>query len=437
MHRILFHAGLSPLDRPPLSRVFQENLFTNNSGNLLFQYGAYRTLMTEDVRITTAFFERLANGSKDDAARINETYDCAVMPMANNFRASYNLKAVTRFIRRLKIPCVVVGVGLQAPEESAIHQGFPFDDDVKAFVSAVLDRSAMLGLRGEMTAEYLQHLGFSPERHFTVVGCPSMYSHGPNLPPVKPLTNDPGAAVSFGYRIDQPEPLAQMLVRAMERFPNYHIVAQRREEMNMIRYGTALNYTYDKANRCAGLYPHDPTHPALREGRMVGFANAHAWIRFMQGMAMNMGSRIHGNIAAVLAGTPTLAITLDTRMEELCRYHNIPHIPVSRVDAEADPRSLWEGVDPDRVHQGHARRFAHFVDFLDANGLDHIYRNGADGSDAPMDRALAALPEWGMVAPVSPVPLSLRAEGFRLFQLQRLRAWHTALRKRLKRLRHS
>ena len=83
MHRILFHAGLSPLDRPPLSRVFQENLFTNNSGNLLFQYGAYRTLMTEDVRITTAFFERLANGSKDDAARINETYDCAVMPMAS------------------------------------------------------------------------------------------------------------------------------------------------------------------------------------------------------------------------------------------------------------------------------------------------------------------------------------------------------------------
>ena len=430
MRKILLHAGLSPLDQPSMGRVFRENMFTTNSGNLLFQYGAYRAMMTEDARITTTLFERPGNRKAAAIARFNEEYDCAVMPMANNFRGSYNLKPLTALVKQLKIPCVVMGVGLQAPDASVIGDGFPFDGDVKAFVSAILDRSAMLGVRGEMTADYLSRLGFSPERHFTVIGCPSMYSRGARLPDVKPLALTGESRVNFGYRIDQPAKLAELLDRCMALFPNYHIVAQRREEMFMIRYGGSVNYTYDKANRCADLYPHDYTHPALREGRMVGFAGAHAWFEFMKRQDFNFGSRIHGNIASVLAGTPTLAVTLDTRMEELCRYHNIPHVPAAQVDASADPRALCEGVDFNRVHEGHAQRFSHFVDFLDANGLEHAYKGG-DSARTPMDRALAALPEWGMVEPHWPLPLKQRAEGSRLMQWRRLRAWRTRLRKRL------
>ena len=429
MHKILFHAGLSPLAQPSMKRVFMDNIFTNNSGNLLFQYGAYRTLMTDDAEITATFFDRQANQSPQSVERFNSEYACAVMPMANNFRGSYNLKPMTRFIRQLKIPCIVMGIGLQASDPALIAQGFPFDDDVRDFVKAILDHSAILGLRGEMTADYLQKLGFTPERHFTVIGCPSMYSRGLNLPKARPLSLGPDSSVSFGYRIDQPAEMAELLNRGMAEFKNYHIVAQRREEIFMLRYGRPLVYTYDKANRCASLYPHDATHPAVREGRMVGFTSAHAWLKFMEGMDFNMGSRIHGNIAAVLSGTPTLALTLDTRMEELCRYHNIPHIPASQIDPAADPRTLCEGVDFNQIQKGHAQRFAHFVDFMDSNGLDHIFKNGASGENAPMDRALAVLPEWGMVIPETPVPMSVRLEGLALDQHRKLRDSYHALSK--------
>ena len=431
MRKILIHAGISPLDRPNMGRVFRESMFTTNSGNLLFQYAAYRTLMTEDTQFISQLLER---GDHADAfiERVNGECACVALPMANNFRGSYNLKPITRFIRRLKIPCVVMGVGLQAADPSLIGQGFPFDADVKDFIDAVLDRSALLGLRGEMTAEYLQHLGYAPERHFTVIGCPSMYSRGLELPRPKPLSLSAQTAVNFGYRIDQPRELASLLERGMCLFPDYHIVAQRREEIFMLRYGRPVVYTYDKANRCADLYPHDDSHPAIREGRMVGFANAKAWLDFMEGMDFNMGSRIHGNIAAVLSGTPTLALTLDTRMEELCRYHEIPHIPASQVDPGADPRSLLEGIDFDQVTRGHARRFEHFVDFLNANGLEHIYSHGLTPPDVPFDRALAALPPWGMVVPHFPVPLSIRAEGWLLEQRQKVRKGYQKLKKRLR-----
>ena len=236
MHKILFHAGLSPLAQPSMKRVFMDNIFTNNSGNLLFQYGAYRTLMTDDAEITATFFDRQANQSPQSVERFNSEYACAVMPMANNFRGSYNLKPMTRFIRQLKIPCIVMGIGLQASDPSLIAQGFPFDDDVRDFVKAILDHSAILGLRGEMTADYLRKLGFIPERHFTVIGCPSMYSRGLNLPKARPLSLGPDSSVSFGYRIDQPAEMAELLNRGMAEFKNYHIVAQRREEIFMLRY---------------------------------------------------------------------------------------------------------------------------------------------------------------------------------------------------------
>ena len=433
MDKILFHAGLSPLDQPSMASVFYNSLFTTNSGNLLFQYGAYRALMTEGARIEAMFFDNPKNQTAANAERVNGEFDCAVLPMANNFRASYRLNQVTRFIRRLKIPCVVMGVGLQARDASLIAEGFPFDGDVRDFVSAVLDRSAMLGLRGEMTADYLKKLGFIPERHFTVIGCPSMYSRGANLPAPRPLSLSEDSPVSFGYRIDQPEAMAALLNKSMEAFPNYHIVAQRREEIAMLRYGMPVVYTYDAANRCAALYPHDRSHPAIRSGRMVGFVSAHAWLRFMEGMALNMGSRIHGNIAAALSGAPTLAFTLDTRMEELCRYHNIPFIPAERLGADTDPRGLYEGVDFSCVTKGHAGRFRHFVDFLDANGLDHIYKGGQSPETAPMDRALAQLPLWGTVAPQAQLPLSVRLEGFAMRQYHAIRSrYHSLVKSRAK-----
>ena len=114
MRKILIHAGMSPLDRPSMDRVFREHLFTTNSGNLLFQYGAYRTMMTEDAEFESRFLH-LGDLTDDFIDRINAEYECVILPMANNFRVGFNLMGnLTAFIRRLKIPCVVMGVGLQA-----------------------------------------------------------------------------------------------------------------------------------------------------------------------------------------------------------------------------------------------------------------------------------------------------------------------------------
>ena len=196
----------------------------------------------------------------------------------------------------------------------------------------------------------------------------------------------------------------------------------------MLRYGNALRYTYQAANQHAVLYPHDSSHPAMQSGRVRGFISAYAWLQAMRSVDLNLGSRIHGCIAGVLSGAPTLALTLDTRMEELCRYHCIPFIPAAQVDAHADVRSLCESVDFNSVQRGHEERFRHFVSFLNANGLQNIYQDDLDVSESVLDRTLAKAPEWegGTITSSAHVPAARHLKGMMLNAGQEL----AALRKR-------
>ena len=410
MGKILIHAGMSPLEQPPLGRVFREKLFTTNSGNLLFQYTAYRTLMTEGTEFITRFVHR---GDLSDAfiEQVNSECECAVLPLANNFRSGFNLlKGLTAFVKRLKIPCVVMGIGLQADSAAEIEAGFPFDDDVRAFVDAILDHSAQLGLRGELTGEYLKKLGYAPERHFTVIGCPSMYARGGDLlvPDPKPLTAD--SPIGINYRKEQPANLFAFVERTASEFPNYSLLFQRAEEMLMLRYGMPVRYDYRRNLDDTGLYPTERSHPAIRGGHAVGFASARAWTGFMAQNRFSIGCRIHGNIAAVLAGTPAMVFTIDTRTEELCRYHNIPFIPAQTIDEHTRLADLYAQGDFASVGRGHEQRFRHFVDFLNANGLNHIYRDTLSPKDVPFDRAVAALPEWGKIEFEPDISLPRRME---------------------------
>src|SRR5699024_2597558 len=125
-------------------------------GNLVYQYSIIRTLMTEDTTITPDYYKRNPNRAEE----INEKYDCYIIPLADAFREDFIpiLRDYTKLIKKLTIPVVVIGVGLRAPFEPKLNEGFPFDEDVKQFVKAVLEKSSMLGLRGEITSEYLSKL---------------------------------------------------------------------------------------------------------------------------------------------------------------------------------------------------------------------------------------------------------------------------------------
>ncbi|MBQ6038603.1 MAG: polysaccharide pyruvyl transferase family protein [Bacteroidaceae bacterium] len=182
--RILVRAGFDPLkDYKPLD-FLNKNLVGDNLGNLLFAYGAMNVLWTENSSIKQMYDK--SHYSDEEVDYINNNFDVFVMPMADAFRTSYitQLKSYTSLIQKLKIPVIVLGIGFRTTYEPQFCITPELDSIVKQFVSAVLEHSSKLGLRGEITATYLSKLGFKEDRDYVPIGCPSLYTYG-NKPHIR------------------------------------------------------------------------------------------------------------------------------------------------------------------------------------------------------------------------------------------------------------
>ena len=232
MTKILIRGTKSPFEAVSAERMLRDNLIANNSGNLLFLETAWKILSTKGTEITA---DRLS-AHRLGADRINERFDAYVIPLANAFRRSYmdSLIRLTRVIERLTIPVTVLGVGVQFARSHEPGAVRPFDDAVKAFARAVLDRSPSIGVRGETTQAYLRELGF---RDVEVIGCPSMFLHGERMEVTKSMpTLDRDARIGMGITPTVPA-MGPIVMSNVARYPNLEYLAQDIDALRLLLWG--------------------------------------------------------------------------------------------------------------------------------------------------------------------------------------------------------
>lgn len=347
-----------------------------NSGNLLFAQSVYKSLLKPGNMIDANEYDpAFAN---PDA--INERYDAFVLPFANAFRPQFEpfLRQYTALIRQLKIPCIVVGVGCQAGLDLAELRGAPIDNSVRQFVSAVLDRSASIGVRGEITQTYLNRLGF---QSVDVIGCPSMFLNGRPLRIEKPDTAFL-ATVAVNHSPGTPKSFEDFLGNVLTNYPLGVLVAQESsgaalwsDRMSKMDWGGS-HFSNEKSNDAPP--------------RVNRFTNVQDWIAFMKTRDFSVGTRIHGNIAALLAGTPATVVVPDSRTLEICRYHAIPHVLIDTISAETSAVELYRSADFGHANSASERCFERYKTFLKANELDHSFVEHPDV--AKMQRSQPAGP---------------------------------------------
>ena len=392
MKKYLMRGGESPLDIFTPEQIIEKNLIGANSGNLLYAFGVYRTLMTEDVVIDVDYYGVERFFTEKDIDRINEEYDAYICPLADAFREAFSEKLVkyAKLFDKLKIPCYVIGLDVRAPYESSVKDGFSFDEQAKVFVNSVLKKSSLLGLRGEITAEYMKHLGFQEDRDFQVIGCPSMYTFGRELPQRKlQFSSDDklisSTRISCNMSSITPENVLGFLFAQMNRFPNHFCIEQNEAELRLL-YNGIRYITNQKDN--STLLPLEITHPLLKEDRYKFFINVKTWFEFFETIDLCIGSKLHGNVAGILSGCPTLFIPIDGRMRELVSYHNFPSIPYNCIEETDKLEDVLENVDLQSHLKRQGENFDRFIAFLDKNGLNHIYKEDKTIKNAPVDKLM-------------------------------------------------
>lgn len=393
MKKILLRGGLGPFEYIRPEQYLAHNRLGTNVGNYIYLYSIIRTLMVPGCTCDVDYyhFDRVRLTQKE-ADKISSEYDCYIIPLADAFRDKFveHLKILTENIRRMSIPVYVIGVGVRAPYGKNMRENFAFDEAAKEFVEAVLERSELFGVRGDLTREHLLYLGF-PEDRIWSIGCPSMYTYGPELH-LKQLQLSHDSKICLNDNRSAKETVHRFIRKIGDEYPESCFVPQVTNELREFYLGTNL---MDEEAKTA--YPHVSTDPLLLRGGTRFFLHPDDWIRFLSTKDLSIGTRLHGNVSAILGGTPAVFIGKDTRMRELLEYHHLTWIPQTKIKPNMTLEEVIGGLDLYSAERYQQQNFDRYLEFLHRNGFTTIYDQ--ELTHIPYDDMLAQEPHAEPVVP--------------------------------------
>jgi polysaccharide pyruvyl transferase WcaK-like protein len=289
-----------------------------NTGNIMFTHGVCTQVYKPEI-IGYQF------GAKSDL--INSEFSGLVIPAANWIDANADWGFLADALENINIPICCVGLGSQIPVSRA--------KDIKPgtirFLNLLSKKSALIGVRGEKTAEILAALGIN---NTVVCGCPSVYLNlaAMQIPsfPEKPQAKR--ISISFTrYTTKDPDLESQRPIARLAAQHANSIILQ--SEMIEARHIAGEKAQPSEEEWLSHYY--DVSHTQLDElfSRMKIFPTHKNWIDFHKGNTdITVTSRIHGAIASFLAGKPAFVIAHDQRTSELSETMGIPNIPLKDLD---------------------------------------------------------------------------------------------------------
>lgn len=297
--------------------------------------------------------------------QVNERFRAIVLPQANIFnpekKVLAQLKGFTSFIRLLKIPVFVIGVGIQAKSYNELKHVYKSISVVaKEFCDAVYSTGGEFSLRGYVTKELLDMLGYSDA---VVTGCPSLFRNGRDfeVSSVKKEERDNFRPVMNGYSYC-------FLNKAYsDNFFKYNAYFMDQDEFMGLLYGKEVEekniYRLLHKYTIKGIM-------AAAQGRVCLLYDVSLWDAFLKRNLVNycFGYRIHGNILSITNGIPSTVVAHDCRTYELADYFSIPY--VGEKDAKhIDLYDSYMKCDYTVFNKKYKKKYDLFEQFLIENGL--------------------------------------------------------------------
>jgi hypothetical protein len=305
-------------------------------------------------------------------------HDCGtlVLSMSNFISPSTDLgwfadKLEEKHVNRI----VMVGAGAQAYD---YRENVKLTDGTLRLARVLSERSTSIGVRGYFTAEVLANYGIT---NVEVVGCPTAFWS--KRKPVESVASDPKKLAIHCTPTGKFRDKVGALIRhGMEHDANYVIQSEQwmmpfvSDDFADRREKLLSDYNVDYYAKDA----YDPTSfPSFIKEKALIFFGMEDWIAAMSKFDFVYGSRFHGNMAAIQAGTPALNMTFDTRTRELCEYLNLPHIQLADFSLTMSPTRLRDMADFTVFTKTYSARMRVYKEFLERNGL--ATRNLVDQSN--------------------------------------------------------
>lgn len=302
---------------------------------------------------------------------INETSDCLVIVAANWIYEANDLTQIADIIEKTTVPIVVVGLGVQAP--NATHT-LVLKPGTQRFVDLLRDKDVYVCCRGQATADWLETQGV---KNLLVTGCPSNF--------INPKLNL-GKIIEHRFKAEFRDVVVS--VEASPSHARYNeklfslvkgrnwlgILQDPLNVLEVLQGNVSIENGVERIEKSAlPMPPEGMDHKTWFIRQYRAFYDAETWIDDLQRYDFQIGTKLHGSMAAFQGGVPSIFVTHDLRTQELAEAMCVPAVTREQMLA-AD--SLEELVDlaafnGDRYDKNRRQRARLYAEMLTSLGL-HI-----------------------------------------------------------------
>lgn len=334
--------------------------YIGNTGNLMFMNAA-RFLATLPGN-TCDFYNWYKMHENPDQYKeeINEEYDCVLYPMANVLQSNTQyLEDILTRIRGIHIPVFILGIGITLEENDTIeHLAGQIRQPASELIHIVEKSGGAIACRGYLTKELFDRLGAKDIVFAT--GCPSLYQNG-----ILHISNEKKEQADFhpglnGRVQDFQEAVFQ---NSFTRFGADYIC---QDQYSRALYQPKLSFT-----ELLEKYGYTGVK-LLMQKKVHYFADLTEWYTYIHNnIDFMFGTRIHGNLIALLAGKPACVFLrnghTDLRVKELADFYAVP--TVQKLTGKQNLYDIYMDMDYTKFNERFVQNFENFRTFCVSHSI--------------------------------------------------------------------
>lgn len=329
----------------------------NNTGNMLFAESLF-SVIRNAKRSDFHFTPDVADGC-----------DCVVVAAANWINPYSDFEDLTRRLEKTRLPVIASGLGAQADlggKVPSLKQG------TERLLRLIADTSASISVRGDFTAQVLTDLGI---RNISVTGCPSLLMAGEVGPKVRrpeAVNSNNTTLHSTRHLFNSASPFQLFLYReAFRQSLDLLLQSELADMQHLDSIGSpSTSVNTDLLQR---VYHQNSSGDVCKyiELRAKVFWDLPSWINYAASRSFFIGTRIHGTIASLLAGTAATLVAHDERTKEMAQAMSIPFIMADAIDLSKplELSELYSSADLDSFEKNYPIYLETFKRFFSINGL--------------------------------------------------------------------
>jgi hypothetical protein len=346
----------------------------SNTGDLFVTEASLALTCPEKV----AIFDP-ASPTPKSLERLHSEFEIVFIRGANTLADDSYAGTLANFLEKVDLNVVVMGIGIQAPSLDRL----PRSENAKRLAKLLGERSKVVGVRGQITADFLEQQGV---HNLQIVGCPSLLRH--NSDGLRLRKPEWSQLKSFGFSLTryygvlyQREPLTfiavqSRLIKELHRLGRIGVITQVEREEKAFAYrdpdGMA---SAEEQLRKSGWF--DPEMEEIYKTRSVFFGTrASDYDMQVRNFDVIFGTRLHTNAMAVACGIPAITLTFDLRVQEVYDFWHLPSFSVEEA-TNLSAREIYERADFEKFNRRIGFVYHNFREYLEVNGVTHRMRQPA------------------------------------------------------------